>query len=100
MASWVIGDQPDTTGPEGVVDILDVRLDLFGGILQQLYLFLLFVMRLHHLCDVTSGCHHTMELPLFVTDRTEDGFVVTGTSQIQVRDTLVFSLHLVDVGDG
>ena len=100
MTPRVVGDDPDTTRLEGVVDILDIRLDLLIGLLQQLHLFLLFVVRLHHLGDVTAGCHHTMELAVFVANRTEDGFVVEGTAELHVGDTLVFPFHLVDIGDG
>ena len=100
MTPRMVDDDPHTTGPEGVVDILDISLDLLVGLLQQLHLFLLFVVRLHHLGDVTAGCHHPMEHPRFIADRTEDRFVVEGTSELYVGDTLVFPFHLVDVGDG
>ena len=100
MMPRVIGDDPHTTGLEGVVDILDISLDLLVGLLQQLHLFLLFVVRLHHLGDVTAGCHHPMEHPRFIADRTEDRFVVESAAEFDVGDTLVFPLHLVDVGDG
>ena len=100
MTPRVIGDDPHATGPEGVVDVLDISLDLLVGLLQQLHLFLLFVVRLHHLGDVTAGCHHTMEFAVFVANRTEDRFVVESAAEFHVGDTLVFPFHLVDVGDG
>ena len=44
MAPRVIGDHPDAAGAQGVVDILDIGLDLLGGFLDQLGLcFLLMI---------------------------------------------------------
>ena len=99
MASWMVGDQSDSTCLQCVVDVLDIGLDLFGGMLQQQALLFLFVVRFHHFCNIASSSHDTMELSLLIAYRAEDGLVVTGSSEVQIWDTLILPFHLIDVGD-
>ena len=100
MASWMIGDQSDTTSSQRVVDVLDIGLDLFGGVLQQQALFFLFMVRFHHFCNVASSSHDAMEIPVLIAYWTEDGLVVTGSSEVQVWNALILLFHLVDIGNG
>ena len=98
MLVGVIVDESYAADLQRVVDVVDIGLNVAGGLFQQRAVFLLPVVTFHHLRDVPPGGNEAQRPPLFVAHSVHSRLVVELTADGQFRNPLVVMLHLVDVG--